>query len=86
MVYAEVVLGKKVDWMTINIQSKSNMKAPLTLFFGPGRKFPHRGLCTKMPSTSIPNDMVVHPATSSDNEKIGCTRAERRAILASIKE
>ena len=85
MVYEEVVLGKRIDWMTINIQSKSNMKALLTLFFGLGRKFPRRRLCTKMPSTSIPNDMVVHSATSSDNEKIGCTRAEKLAILASIK-
>jgi hypothetical protein len=37
MVYAEVVLGKRVNWMTINIQSKSNMEAPLTPFFGSGR-------------------------------------------------
>jgi hypothetical protein len=85
MVYAEVVLGKRVDWMTINIQTKSNMKAPLTTFFGPGRKFPHGGLSKKMPSKSIPNDMVVYSATSSDDEKTGCTGAERRAILASIK-
>jgi hypothetical protein len=38
-----------------------------------------------MPSTSIPNDMVVHSATSSNDEKTGCTRAEKRVILASIK-
>ena len=34
MVYEEVLLGKRVDWMTINIQFDSNMKAPLTPFFG----------------------------------------------------
>jgi hypothetical protein len=85
MVYEEVLLGKMVDWMTINIQSDSNMKAPLTSFFGLGRKFPHRGLGKKMPSTEIPNDVVVHSTTSSDDEKTGCTRAERCAILASIK-
>jgi hypothetical protein len=85
MVYAEVVLGKRVDWMTINIQTKSNMKAPLTPFFGLGRKFPHRRLSKKMPSKSISNDMVVHSTTSCDNEKIGCTRVERCANLASIK-
>jgi hypothetical protein len=28
MVYAEVVLVKEVNWMTISIQLKSNMKAP----------------------------------------------------------
>jgi hypothetical protein len=81
MVYAKVVLGKRVNWITSNIQSKSN----LTFYFGPERKFPHGGLGKKMPSTEIPNDMVVHSDTSSDDEKIGCTRAERRAILASIK-
>jgi hypothetical protein len=85
MVYAEVVLGKRVNWMTINIQTKSNMKAPLTSFFGLGRKFPHGGLSKKVPSKSIPNDMVVHLATSSDDEKTSCTRVERHAILASIK-
>jgi hypothetical protein len=85
MVYAEVELGKRVDWMTVNIQTKSKMKAPMTPFFGPGRKFPNGGLSKKMPSKSIPNDMVAHSATSNDDEKTGCTRAERRAILASIK-
>jgi hypothetical protein len=86
MVYAEVLLGKRVDWMTINIQSKSNIKAPLTSFFGPGRKFPHGGLGKKMPSTEIPNHMVVHSETSSNDEKTGCTRAKRRTILANIKK
>jgi hypothetical protein len=47
--------------------------------------FPHGGLGKKMPSSEIPNDMVVHSNTFSDDEKTGCTRAERRAILASIK-
>jgi hypothetical protein len=69
MVYAEVVLTKGVNCMTINIQSKSNMKAPLHSHFGLGRKFPHGGLGKKMPSTEIPNNIVVHSATSSDNKK-----------------
>jgi hypothetical protein len=85
MVYAEVELGNRVDWMTITIQTKSNMKAPLSPFFDPGRKFPNGRLSKKMPSKSIPNDMVVHSPTSSDDEKTGCTRGERGAILASIK-
>jgi hypothetical protein len=71
--------------MTINIQTKSNMKAPLTSYFGLGRKFLHGGLGKKMPSTKIPNDMVVHSDTSSNDEKTGCTPTERRAILANIK-
>ena len=33
MVYVEVVLGKRVDWITIKIQINSNMKAPLSPFF-----------------------------------------------------
>jgi hypothetical protein len=85
MVYAEVELGKRVDWMTINIQTKSNMKAPLSSFFGLRRKFLNGRLSKKMPSKSIPNDMVVHSPTSSDDEKTSCTQAERRAILASIR-
>jgi hypothetical protein len=72
--------------MTINIQSKSNMKVPLTSFFGPEKKFPHGGSAKKMPSNEIPNDMVVHAVTFSNDEKIGCPRAERRAILASINK
>ena len=39
-----------------------------------------------MPSTEISNDMVVHSNTFSVDEKTGCTRAERCAILANIKE
>ena len=62
-----------VNWMTINIQSKSNMKAPLHSYFGPTRKFLHGGLGKKSPSTEIPNDMVVQSATSSNIEKTSCT-------------
>jgi hypothetical protein len=62
------------------------MKAPLSPFFGQGRKFPNGGLAKKMPSKkSTPNDMVEHSPTSSDNEKTGCTLVVRRAILANIK-
>ena len=39
-----------------------------------------------MPSTEIPYDMVVHSATSSNDVKTGCTWAEKRIILANIKE
>jgi hypothetical protein len=86
MVYAEVVLGKRVDWMTINIQTNTYMKAPLSPFFGLGRKFPDGRLTKKMPSkTSTSNDMVEHSPTSRDDEKTGCTRAMRHAILANIK-
>jgi hypothetical protein len=85
MVYAEVVLGKNVNWMTINIQTKSNMKVPLTSYFGLRRKFPHGGLGKKMPSTEISNDLVVHLDTSSDDKKTSCIPTEKRAILASIK-
>jgi hypothetical protein len=63
MVYAEVVLGKQVDWTTINIQSKSNMKAPLHLYVGSRRKFPYRGLGKKISSNEVPNLLVVWSAT-----------------------
>jgi hypothetical protein len=53
--------------------------------FGSGRKFPHGRLGKKMPSTEIPNEMVVYSATSSDDEKIGCTQAEKHAIEATMK-
>jgi hypothetical protein len=80
MVYVEVVLGKRVDWTTINIQTNSNMKAHLSPFFGKGR------LTKKMPSkTSTPNNMVNHSPSSSDDEKTDCTPTVRRAILNSIK-
>jgi hypothetical protein len=86
MVYVKVVLAKKVDWMTINIQTNSNMKAPLSPFFGLGRKFLDRGLTKKMPSKkSTPNNMVDHLATSNNDEKTDCTPTVRHAILNSIK-
>jgi hypothetical protein len=86
MVHAEVVLGKRVDWMTIKIQTNSNMKAPLSPFFGKRRKFPNGGLTKKMPpKNSTPNNMVVHSPESSDDEKNGCTPAVRHAILDNIK-
>jgi hypothetical protein len=86
MVYVEVVLGKRVDWMTINIQMNSNMKDPLSPFFEKIRKFPNVGLTKKMaPKKSTPNNMVEHLSQSSDDEKNGCTPAIRRAILDNIK-
>jgi hypothetical protein len=61
------------------------MKAPLSPFFGPGKKFPNGGSTKKMPSKkSTPNDMVEHSSTSSNNERTGCTPTVRRAILANI--
>ena len=44
------------------------------------------GLGKKMPSIKIPNNLVVHLATSSNDKKTSCTRAKRRAIEASTKE
>jgi hypothetical protein len=86
MVYAKVVLGKRVDWMTINIQTNSNMKAPLSPIFGQGRKFPKGGLTKKIPpKKSTPNDMVEHSPESSDDKKNGCTPVVRRAILDNIR-
>jgi hypothetical protein len=72
MVYVKVVLKKQVDWTSINIQSKSNMKAPLHPHFGSGRKFPDGRLGKKMLSNKKPNKLVVWSATSSDDKKTGC--------------
>ena len=86
LVYVEVVLGKRIDWMTIKIQTNSNMKAPLSLFFGKRRKFPNGGLTMKMPpKKSTSNDMVDHSATSNDDEKTGCTPVVRRTILDNMR-
>jgi hypothetical protein len=57
MVYAEVVLGKLVDWMTIHIQPKSNMKAPLQSYFPKGRKYPSTSLGKMMPSKMSENEL-----------------------------
>jgi hypothetical protein len=84
MVYAEVVLGKQVDWMTIHIQPKSNMKALLQSYFPKERKFPTTSLGKTMPSKTSENEMETWTASSSDDEKTGCTLAERRAIEATI--
>jgi hypothetical protein len=73
MVYAEVVIGKQVDWGSVNIQTNSNMRAPLQAHFGPKRKFPDKRLGKKMPSKKKPNELVVWSTTSSDDKKTGCT-------------
>jgi hypothetical protein len=85
MVYAEVVLGKQVDWMTIHIQPKSNMKAPLQSYFPKGRKYPSTGLGNMTPSKTLENELDMWTASSSDDEKTGCTPTERRAIENTIK-
>ena len=85
MVYVEVVLAKEFNMKTMNIQSKSKIKATLHSHLYSGRKFPHRRLGKKMPSTEIANEMVIYLATSSNDEKIGCTQAERHAIEATMK-
>jgi hypothetical protein len=69
MVYAEVVLGKQVDWMTIHIQLKSNMKAPLQSYFPKGRKYPSTGLGKMMPSKTSENELDMWIASSSDDVK-----------------
>jgi hypothetical protein len=62
------------------------MKAPLSLFFGRGRKFPKGGLTKKMPpKKSTSNDMVEYSPASNDDEKNGCTLVVRRAILDNIR-
>ena len=73
MVYAKVVLRKQVDWTIINIQLKSNIKAPLHPHFGSRKKFLDVGLGKKMPSNEKRNELVVWSATFSDNEKTSCT-------------
>jgi hypothetical protein len=85
MVYAEVVLGKQVDWRSINIQTNSNMRAPLQAHFGQGRKFPDGRLGKKMYSKENLKELVVWLAISSNDEKTGCTQAVRHAIEATIK-
>jgi hypothetical protein len=85
MVYVQVVLGKRVDWTTIHIQSQSNMIAPLHPFVSPGRKFPHGGLGKKMASKEALNWLVVWLDTSSNNKIIDCTSIERRLMEATIK-
>jgi hypothetical protein len=75
-----------VDWMTIHIQPKSNMKAPLQSYFPKGRKYPSTGLGKMMPSKTLENELEMWTASSNDDEKIGCTPAEQRAIENTIKE
>jgi hypothetical protein len=86
MVYAEVVLGKEVDWMTLKIQPKSNMKAPMESFYPRGRKYPGRGLSKKKSNKAeTPDEMVEYSSTSSDDAKSGCIKPARKAFYATIK-
>ena len=86
MVYAEVELGKQVDWKTFKIQTNSLMKAPLSPYYRNERKYPNGGLSKKMANKpSIPNEMVNHSNTSTDDEKSGLPPAARRAFYDNIR-
>jgi hypothetical protein len=86
MVYAEVELGKVVDWKTIKIQPKSLMIAPTEQFISPGKKFTHGGLRKKMPKQEVDNTRVVWSDPLSNDEHTSCGPLERHQIEANIME
>jgi hypothetical protein len=57
----------------------------LQSYFPKGRKFPTTGLGKMMPSKMSGNELEMWTASSSNDEKTGCTPAERRAIENTIK-
>jgi hypothetical protein len=78
MVYAEVVLLKKVDWMTMRLSSTTQMIIPVSLDIPQVQKYLDGGLGRMMDHAVVSNEEVNWSCTSSDDEKTGCEPEIRR--------
>lgn len=84
MVYAEEILGKSVDWKSLNYTG-SKMIPPNTNDIPRGRLFRTGGLGKKMDMDVGADDEVLWSSTSSDDEHTGCSPHTRRNIEKGIK-
>jgi hypothetical protein len=85
MVYAEIALEKKVDWMTMRASSISKIVVPTTQDIPGERKFEGGGLGRMMDHTVISTEEVEWSCTSSDDDQTRCAPEARREIESGIK-
>jgi hypothetical protein len=85
MVYAEIALEKKVDWMTMRASSISKIIVPSTQDIPRKRKFEGGGLRRMMDHAVISDEEVEWSCTSSDDDQIGCAPEVRCEKESGIK-
>jgi hypothetical protein len=71
VVYAEIALENKVDWMTMRASSISKIVVPTTQDIPGERKFEGGGLGKMMHHAIISAEEVEWSCTSSDDDQIG---------------
>jgi hypothetical protein len=85
MVYAEIALEKKVDWMTMRASSISKILVPSTQDIPRERKFEGGGLGRMMDHAVISTEEVEWSCTSSDDDQTGCAPEVRCEKESGIK-
>lgn len=85
MVYAEVELGRTVDWRTMRHSTLSRTSLPETASIPNVRKFANGGLRRITAITTKDDDEIEWSATSSDDEYTGCPSEVRREIERPLK-
>jgi hypothetical protein len=78
MVYAEVALLKKIDWMTMGSSSTTKMIIPMSPAIPWVRKYLDGGLGRMMDHTVVSNEQVNWSCTLSDDDQTGCEPEIRR--------
>jgi hypothetical protein len=84
MIYAEEVLGRNVDWKTLNFGG-SSMTIPDSTIIPRKRLFKKGGLGKRIDKEVMADNQVSWSATSSDDERTGCSPIERRSQEKRIK-
>jgi hypothetical protein len=85
MVYAEIALEKKVDWMTMRASSISKIIVPSTQDIPGERKFESGRLGRMMDHAVISAEEVEWSCTSSDDDQTGYTPEVRHEKESEIK-
>jgi hypothetical protein len=85
MVYAEVALLKKVDWMTMRSSSTTKMIIPIFLDIPRVQKYLDGGLGRMMDHAIVSNEEVNWSCTSSDDDQTGREPEIRREKKDVIK-
>jgi hypothetical protein len=78
MVYAEVTLLKKVDWMTMRSSSTTKMMIPMSPDIPQVQKYLDGGLGRMMDHAAVSNEQVNWSYTLSDDDQTGCEPEIRR--------
>jgi hypothetical protein len=78
MVYAEIALQKKVNWMTMRASSTSKIIIPMTLDIPCKQKFIDGGLGRMMDHAVIRIEHVEWSSTLSVDDQTGCVPEVRR--------